>query len=89
MSTSTDASNEQSSRPKVLIPEKVSPDGLALLNRALDVHEKKGLSPEELLSAIPEYDALIVRSETKVNAELLAAGKKLKVVARAGVGQLT
>lgn len=73
-------------KPKVLIPEKVSPDGLALLQATLDVHEKKGLSPEQLLEVIPEYEALIVRSETKVTAQLLEAATKLKVVARAGVG---
>lgn len=74
------------SKPKVLIPEKVSPDGLALLRETLEIHERKGLTPEQLLEIIPEYEALIVRSETKVTAELLKAGKKLKVVARAGVG---
>ncbi|EME88043.1 uncharacterized protein MYCFIDRAFT_201371 [Pseudocercospora fijiensis CIRAD86] len=74
------------STPKVLIPEKVSPDGLALLRASLDVHEKKGLSPEQLHHIIPEYEALIVRSETKVTSSLLSAGKKLRVVARAGVG---
>lgn len=74
------------SRPKVLIPEKVSPDGLQLLQKSLDVHEKKGLSPEQLLEIIPEYEALIVRSETKVTEQLLDAAKRLKVVARAGVG---
>lgn len=73
-------------KPKVLIPEKVSPDGLALLQKTLDVHEKKGLTAEQILEIIPEYDALIVRSETKVNAQLLQAAKNLKVVARAGVG---
>ncbi len=40
-------------RPKVLIPEKVSPDGLALLQKTLDVHEKKGLTPDELVQIIP------------------------------------
>lgn len=73
-------------KPKVLSPEKVSPDGLALLRKTLHVDEKKGLSADEILAIIPEYEALIVRSETKVTAELLQAGKKLKVVARAGVG---
>lgn len=73
-------------RPKVLIPEKVSPDGLALLEKTLDIDERKGLTPEELTAIIPEYEALIVRSETKVTAQLLKAAKKLKVVARAGVG---
>lgn len=79
-------SNGHTTRPKVLIPEKVSPDGLRLLQETLDVEEKKGLSPEQLHDIIGEYDALIVRSETKVTSSLLAAGKKLKVVARAGVG---
>jgi D-3-phosphoglycerate dehydrogenase len=74
------------SRPKVLIPEKVSADGLALLKDKFEVHEKKGLSPEELKGIIGEYEALIVRSETQVTAELLDAAKRLKVVARAGVG---
>ncbi|KAF2029818.1 d-3-phosphoglycerate dehydrogenase-like protein [Setomelanomma holmii] len=74
------------SKPKILIPEKVSPDGLALLKDQFEVDEKKDLSPEELKSIIGQYEALIVRSETKVTAELLEAAKKLKVVARAGVG---
>ncbi|TID21031.1 phosphoglycerate dehydrogenase [Venturia nashicola] len=73
-------------RPKVLIPEKVSPDGLALLKKTLDIDERKGLTPEELIAIIPEYEALIVRSETKVTADVLKAAKRLKVVARAGVG---
>ncbi|PSN75552.1 phosphoglycerate dehydrogenase [Corynespora cassiicola Philippines] len=75
-----------SPKPKILIPEKVSPDGLALLKDQFEVDEKKGLGPDELKSIIGEYEALIVRSETKVTAELLGAAKKLKVVARAGVG---
>jgi D-3-phosphoglycerate dehydrogenase len=73
-------------RPKILIPEKVSPDGLAILRENFDVDEKKGLSAEELEAIIGDYEALIVRSETKVTADLLQAAKKLKVVARAGVG---
>ncbi len=86
MPVSLDANGSGAVRPKVLIPEKVSPDGLALLQASLDVHERKGLSPEQLLEIIPEYEALIVRSETKVTASLLEVAKKLKVVARAGVG---
>lgn len=80
--------NGASPRPKVLIPEKVSPDGLRMLQASLEVHEKKGLSADELYQIIGEYDALIVRSETKVTSSLLAAGKKLRVVARAGVVSL-
>jgi len=72
-------------RPRILIAEKVSSDGLSLLQNSFLV-DQKTLSPSELLEAIPLYDALVIRSETKVTAELLVAAKKLKVVARAGVG---
>lgn len=78
--------NGHSTRPKVLCPEKLSPDGLALLRKSLDVDERKGLTPEQLIEIIPEYEALLVRSETKVTADLLKAAKNLKVVGRAGVG---
>lgn len=73
-------------RPKILIPEKVSPDGLALLSPHFDIDQPKNLSAESLLEVVPSYDALIVRSETKVTSSILSAAKKLKVVARAGVG---
>ena len=86
MNTPNLSNGHAASKPKVLCPEKLSPDGLALLRKTLDVDEKKGLTPEELRSIIPEYDALLVRSETKVTADLLTAAGKLKVVARAGVG---
>ena len=80
------AANGHVARPKVLCPEKLSSDGLALLRATLDVDERKGLTPEQLIDIIPNYEALLVRSETKVTAELLAAATNLKVVARAGVG---
>ncbi|RTE82317.1 hypothetical protein BHE90_003163 [Fusarium euwallaceae] len=79
-------SNGASNRPRILVPEKVSPDGLALLTPHFDVDNRKGLSPAELVSLIPNYHGLIVRSETQVTAEVLQAGRKLRVVARAGVG---
>jgi D-3-phosphoglycerate dehydrogenase / 2-oxoglutarate reductase len=78
--------NGEVKRLKVLCPEKLSPDGLALLRQTLTVDEKQGLSPDELMQIIPEYDALLVRSETKVTAQVLNAARNLKVVARAGVG---
>lgn len=86
MSQSHAPTNGHGARPKVLIPEKVSPDGLKMLQASLEVHERKGLSPEELEQIIGDYDALIVRSETRVTASLMQAGKRLRVVARAGVG---
>ncbi|OJD13861.1 phosphoglycerate dehydrogenase [Emergomyces pasteurianus Ep9510] len=78
--------SDDAARPKVLVPEKISHDGLSLLKATLDVHERRGLNLDELLKIIPDYQALLVRSETKVTAEVLRAGKSLKVVARAGVG---
>ncbi|XP_044716243.1 d-isomer specific 2-hydroxyacid dehydrogenase, NAD binding domain-containing protein [Hirsutella rhossiliensis] len=75
-----------SARCRILVPEKVSQDGLALLTPHFDVHLKPGLTPDELKTIIPGYHGLIVRSETTVTADVLKAGRKLKVVARAGVG---
>lgn len=81
-----DSSSASPDRLKILIPEKVSPDGLALLSPHFEIHQPKGLSAADLLAIIPSYHALIIRSETKVTAPVLAAARKLKVVARAGVG---
>ncbi|EXJ90803.1 phosphoglycerate dehydrogenase [Capronia coronata CBS 617.96] len=80
------SSNGHAARSRVLCPEKLSSDGLSLLRKTVDVDEKEGLTPEQLIAVIPEYEALLVRSETKVTAALLNAARKLKVVARAGVG---
>ncbi|KAH7410721.1 d-3-phosphoglycerate dehydrogenase-like protein [Cadophora sp. MPI-SDFR-AT-0126] len=80
------SSSPSTPRPKILIPEKVSPDGLALLSPHFEIHQPKNLSAADLLAQIPTYDALIIRSETKVTAEVLAVATRLKVVARAGVG---
>src|SRR6202158_5752964 len=74
--------------PKVLIADSISQRGIDELSRdgGLDgsVHTK--LSPAKLIEIIPEFAALIVRSETKVTGEILEAAKKLRVVGRAGVG---
>ncbi|KAK8085352.1 D-isomer specific 2-hydroxyacid dehydrogenase [Apiospora hydei] len=73
-------------KPRILVPEKVSPDGLSMLTSDFEVDLRPGLSADELLDSISSYHGLIVRSETKVTAKILAAGTKLRVVARAGVG---
>lgn len=86
MPSSPSSSPSTPPRPKILIPEKVSPDGLALLAPHFEIHQPKNLSAIDLLALIPSYQALIIRSETKVTAEVLAAAHCLKVVARAGVG---
>lgn len=73
---------------KILISDKLGQAGLDRLGQAADAAYdlKTGLSKEELLAAIPAYDALIVRSGTKVDADVLAAGDRLRVVGRAGMG---
>lgn len=73
---------------RVLVSDPISEVGVELLNAHPDITAdfKVGLSPEELIKIIGEYDALIVRSQTKVTAEVLAAATKLKAVGRAGVG---
>src|SRR5579884_2016072 len=73
-------------RPRVLITDKVAPEGIDLLRPAAEVEERIGISPDELRAIIGGYDALVVRSETRVTGDILAAGERLKVVARAGVG---
>ncbi|KAI5467764.1 hypothetical protein BGZ63DRAFT_410645 [Mariannaea sp. PMI_226] len=79
-------SSTSSGRPRILVPEKVSQDGLALLTPHFDVDNRPGISATELIAIIPQYNGLIVRSETQVTADVLQAGRKLRVVARAGVG---
>lgn len=71
---------------KILIADGLEDNGLAILRDAAHIDDRSGLSAEELLSIIREYHALIVRSRTRVTAPVIAAGKKLKVIGRAGVG---
>ncbi len=71
---------------KVLVSEKLSAAGIERLREDLDVDVRSGLTPDELLAAIGDYDALVVRSATKVTAEVIERGENLKVVGRAGIG---
>jgi len=71
---------------KVLVADSVSKEGIQLLRNHAEVYVSVGLKPEELISIIGDYEALVVRSQTKVTAEVIKAGKKLQVIARAGVG---
>jgi D-3-phosphoglycerate dehydrogenase len=74
--------------PKVLIADSISPRGIDDLSRgnALDVSVQTNLSVPQLLEIIPEFSAIVVRSQTKVTADILKAGTSLRVVGRAGVG---
>ncbi|MBI3040246.1 MAG: phosphoglycerate dehydrogenase [Chloroflexi bacterium] len=71
---------------KVLIAEPVGEEGIDLLRRHAEVDIRSDLKSEELLSLIGDYEALVVRSQTRVSARVIEAGKKLQVIARAGVG---
>ncbi|UCG94406.1 MAG: phosphoglycerate dehydrogenase [Candidatus Aerophobus sp.] len=73
---------------KVLISDPLAREGADRLKEEdnIKVREAPGLSQEELIRTIPEYDALIVRSETKVTGEVIGAASRLKVIGRAGTG---
>ena len=73
--------------PRILVTEKLAEKGLEAMRQAgHEVDVRLGLSPEELLEVVPGASALVIRSATKVTAEVLAAGTDLVVVGRAGVG---
>ena len=76
------------STPKVLVADPVSQSGVDELSSggALEVVVKTGLPEAEIIKIIPEFSALVVRSQTKVTAAVLEAATNLKVVGRAGVG---
>ena len=73
---------------KVLIADRISPIGIDLFKAQSDfeVLEAYGSSPEEILELVKDVDAIAVRSDTRITAEVISAAEKLKVVGRAGVG---
>lgn len=74
------------SKPVVLIADKLAQSTVAALGDGVEVRWVDGPNRAELLAAVPEADALLVRSATQVDAEVLAAARRLKIVGRAGVG---
>ena len=73
-------------KPVVLIAEELSPATVEALGPDFEIRHCDGSDREQLLPAMADVDAILIRSATKVNAEALAAARNLKVVARAGVG---
>lgn len=71
---------------KVLITDGLEDTGQVILSSAAIADDRNGITPDELLELVTGYDALIVRSRTKVTAEIFRVAKRLKVVGRAGVG---
>jgi D-3-phosphoglycerate dehydrogenase len=73
--------------PRVLIADELSPAAVAIFkDRGIEVDVKTGLTKEQLIEIIDQYDGLAVRSATKPNKEVIAQAKKLKVIGRAGIG---
>ncbi|PID96994.1 MAG: phosphoglycerate dehydrogenase [Actinomycetales bacterium] len=73
-------------KPVVLIAEKLSPATVEALGPDFEIRSCNGADRGELLAALPGADAVLIRSATKMDAEAIAVGKQLKVIARAGVG---
>ncbi len=72
---------------RVLITDNVSETGVELMLEAgMEVDQKVGISEEEIVAIIDEYDALVVRSQTKVTRKIIEAADSLKVIGRCGVG---
>ena len=71
---------------KILITDGLDESGQSILRKSATVDDKSGISADDLLKLIPDYDAVIVRGRTKVTASVMDAGSKLKVIGRAGVG---
>src|SRR6267154_4972484 len=73
--------------PKVLISDNLSPAAVAIFKeRGVEADVKTGLSKEELIKIVDQYDGIAIRSATKLTADVLKAAKNLKVVGRAGIG---
>ena len=74
--------------PRVLVSDKLAEEGLKILGESpgIEVEHRPGMEPEVLCQTIPDYDALIVRSGTKVTSEVIDAAKSLRVIGRAGIG---
>ena len=83
----TPNSKETEPMPRVLIADKLSPAAVDIFKqRGVEADVKTGLSKDELLAIIGDYDGLAVRSATKADKDVIAAAKNMKVIGRAGIG---
>jgi D-3-phosphoglycerate dehydrogenase / 2-oxoglutarate reductase len=71
---------------KVLVSDSIDQAGIDILSQVATVDVKIGLKPEQLVEIIGDYDALMIRSGTRVTKEIIEAGTSLKIIGRAGVG---
>lgn len=74
--------------PKILVSDDLSTKGVAILeaSEGIEVDVKTGMKPEELKSVISDYQGLIIRSATKVTADVIEAASNMKIIGRAGIG---
>ena len=72
--------------PKVLVSDPIDQVGIDILSQVAQVDVKTDLSPDDLIHIIPDYDALMIRSGTRVTQAVIEAGNQLKIIGRAGVG---
>ncbi|MCJ2543761.1 phosphoglycerate dehydrogenase [Thermostichus vulcanus] len=72
--------------PKVIVTDPIDQAGIDILSQVAQVEVQTQLTPEQLIAAIPNYDAIMVRSGTRVTREVIEAGTRLKIIGRAGVG---
>lgn len=72
--------------PKVLVSDPIDSIGIELLGQVAQVDVRTDLTPDQLVQVIPDYDALMIRSGTKVTQAVIEAGNQLKIIGRAGVG---
>lgn len=72
--------------PKIIVTDPIDSAGIDILSQVAHVDVQIKLPPDELIAAIPDYDAIMVRSGTRVTREVIEAGTKLKIIGRAGVG---
>ena len=71
---------------RVLIADGLVPEAISFLEEFFELEDENGISADDLAKKMPNLDAVIVRSRTKITKELIEAGDRLKVIGRAGVG---
>ena len=76
----------QHRRPRVLVCDAISDDGIEVLQGHLDVDVDTGMSEDELVAVVADYEALVVRSATKITKRVIDHAERLEVIARAGAG---
>lgn len=87
MNGTTTSSETSTASPIVLVADKLAPEGVELLkNAGLQVRVQQGLSPAELVAAVSDVDGILVRSSSRITADVVEAAPKLKAVGRAGIG---